>query len=122
MIYNRYMWLAMKERYLDEKNPLVKNLMPPVQAYMNRQECSTVEEIEAIEGDADQIHLEALMARERILVCLNKKFSELPKQGSLSYLTVVQYFLISYFIGGGLRGSSSRHHIQGCSFCRLRHV
>ena len=63
----RYLWLAMKERLFSKDPALKKVIQAPVSAYGNRTECATIAELEEIEGDAEMLHMEALMVRERIL-------------------------------------------------------
>lgn len=62
-----YMWLAMQERFSDQENQLHKEVKPQVTAYENRVESRNVAELELIKGNADLIHMEALVVRERIL-------------------------------------------------------
>ena len=60
-----YMWLAMQERYSGQA--VDKEIKPPIEAYENRVECRTIEELDAIKDDHNALHLEALIVRERIL-------------------------------------------------------
>ncbi|KAM6973172.1 protein fem-1 homolog B [Aplochiton taeniatus] len=60
-----YLYLAMLERHRDRV--LAKELLPPIEAYGGRCECRTPQELEAIRGDRDALHMEGLMVRERIL-------------------------------------------------------
>ncbi|XP_067091336.1 protein fem-1 homolog B [Osmerus mordax] len=62
-----YLFLAMLERCRDLANPIPKEPGPAVEAYGGRGECSTPQELEAIRGDRDALHMEGLMVRERIL-------------------------------------------------------
>ena len=62
-----YMWLAMQERFSDPVNRLHKQIIAPVSAYENRVESKNVAQLELIKGNSDLIHMEALVARERIL-------------------------------------------------------
>ena len=62
-----YFWLAMKERFSDSKNILAKTILPPIKAYGNRQECISIQELEAIKNDTNALHMEALIIRERLL-------------------------------------------------------
>ncbi|XP_062316889.1 protein fem-1 homolog B [Osmerus eperlanus] len=62
-----YLFLAMLERCRDPANPIPKEPGPAVEAYGGRGECSTPQELEAIRGDRDALHMEGLMVRERIL-------------------------------------------------------
>lgn len=60
-----YLWLAMQERFTD---PVIqKTILPPIEAYENRQECITIQELENLKDDHNAIHMEALIIRERIL-------------------------------------------------------
>ncbi|XP_065219810.1 protein fem-1 homolog B-like isoform X2 [Planococcus citri] len=58
---------AMEYRYLDSNNVLQKPKFEPVAAYNNRQECQNMEELEIIKNNADELHMESLTIRERIL-------------------------------------------------------
>lgn len=62
-----YLWYAMQERYSDNENLLLKKVLPPIEAYENRVECETVAQLEALKHDANALHVEALIIRERIL-------------------------------------------------------
>lgn len=62
-----YFWLALQERFSDPNNILEKSILPPIDAYENRQECITIQELEKIKDDHNAIHMEALMVRERLL-------------------------------------------------------
>lgn len=62
-----YLFLAMLERYRDPANAIVKEMLPPIEAYGGRGECRNPQELEAIRADRDALHMEGLMARERIL-------------------------------------------------------
>jgi len=62
-----YLWLAMYERFFDADDPLPKAVLAPIAAYDNRVECRSVAELELIKNDADALHMEALIVRERIL-------------------------------------------------------
>lgn len=59
-----YFYLAMLIR--GEEN-IPKKISPPVPAYDNREECRTREQLRGIRNDADALHIEALIVRERIL-------------------------------------------------------
>ncbi|KAJ8977475.1 hypothetical protein NQ317_001757 [Molorchus minor] len=63
----KYMHMSMELRYEDPDNPIKKNLIPPVPAYENWVECQTLYELEAIQGNNNSLHMEALTIRERIL-------------------------------------------------------
>ena len=58
---------GMEERFQDPPHPLLKQPMEPVEAYQNRKESQTPEEVAQIEGDVDAILMESLTIRERIL-------------------------------------------------------
>ena len=46
----RYIKRGMKERFADASHPLLKQQVEPVEAYQNRRECQTLEELAEIEG------------------------------------------------------------------------
>ncbi|CAH3192867.1 unnamed protein product [Porites evermanni] len=62
-----YMKRGMEERYEDPEHPLLKKEMEPVEAYQNRKESQTPEELALLEGDDHVIGMEGLIIRERIL-------------------------------------------------------
>ena len=62
-----YMKRGMEERYEDPAHPLLKKKMEPVEAYQNRKESQTLEELALLEGDDHAMGLEGLIIRERIL-------------------------------------------------------
>ena len=62
-----YMKRGMEMRYEDPAHPLLKKKMEPVQAYQNRKESKTLEELALLEGDDHAIGMEGLIIRERIL-------------------------------------------------------
>ncbi|CAH3199130.1 unnamed protein product, partial [Porites evermanni] len=62
-----YMKRGMEERYEDLAHPLLKKKMEPVEAYQNRKESQTLEELALLEGDDHAISMEGLIIRERIL-------------------------------------------------------
>ena len=62
-----YMKRGMEERYEDLAHPLLKKKMEPVEAYQNRKESQTLEELALLEGDNHAIGMEGLIIRERIL-------------------------------------------------------
>ena len=68
----RYIKKGMVERFADPSHPLLKQQMEPVEAYQNRKECQTLEELAQIEGDEIAITMESLVIRERILGINNK--------------------------------------------------
>ena len=58
---------GMTERFADASHPLLKQQVEPAEAYQNRRECQTLEELAEIEGDEDAILMESLVIRERII-------------------------------------------------------
>ena len=62
-----HMKRGMEERYEDPSCLLLKKKMEPVEAYQNRAESQTLEELYLLEGDDRAIHMEGLLIRERIL-------------------------------------------------------
>ena len=62
-----YMKRGMEERYEDLTHPLLKKKMEPLEAYQNRKESQTLEELALLEGDDHAIAMEGLIIRERIL-------------------------------------------------------
>ena len=62
-----FMKRGMEERYENLSCPLLKKKMEPVEAYQNRTESQTLEELSLLEGDDHAIQMEGLMIRERIL-------------------------------------------------------
>ena len=58
---------GMEMRYEDLAHPLLKKKMEPVEAYQNRKESQTLEELALLEGDDHAIGMEGLIIRERIL-------------------------------------------------------
>ena len=62
-----YMKRGMEERYEDLAHPLLKKKMEPLEAYQNRKESQTLEELALLEGDDHAIGMEGLIIRERIL-------------------------------------------------------
>ena len=62
-----YMKRGMEMRFEDPAHPLLKKKMEPVEAYQNRKESQTLEELALLEGDDHAIGMEGLIIRERIL-------------------------------------------------------
>ena len=62
-----YMKCGMTERFQDPSQPLFKQPIEPVEAYLFRKESQTLEELARIEGDRCAIIMEGLIIRERIL-------------------------------------------------------
>ena len=71
-----YIRLGMKVRYTDNSHPLLKQQVEPAEAYQNRRECQTLEELAEIEGDMDAIIMESLAIRERIIGANNVELLE----------------------------------------------
>ena len=71
-----YIKLGMKERFADASHPLLKQLVEPAEAYQNRRECQTLEEVAEIEGNRDAIIMESLVIRERIIGANNVELLE----------------------------------------------
>ena len=63
----KYIKRGMMERFADPSHPLFKQEMEPVEAYQNRRECQTLEELAEIEGDRDAVIMESLIIQERIM-------------------------------------------------------
>ena len=57
----------MELRYEDLDKIIKKNLIVPVPAYENWVECSSLQDLVAIQYNHNSLHLEALTVRERIL-------------------------------------------------------
>ena len=62
-----YIKHGMRERFADPSHPLLKQQMEPVEAYQNRKESQTLEELAEIKHNRDAIIVESLIIRERIL-------------------------------------------------------
>ena len=62
-----YLKRGMEERYEDPAHPLLKKKTEPVEAYQNRKESRTLEQLALLEGDDHAIGMEGLIIRERIL-------------------------------------------------------
>ena len=62
-----YLKRGMEERFEDPEHPLLKKKMEAVEAYQNRKESQTLEELALLEGDDHAIGMEGLIIRERIL-------------------------------------------------------
>ena len=63
----KYIKHGMMERFADPSHPLFKQEMEPVEAYQNRRECQTLDELAEIEGDRDAVIMESLIIQERIM-------------------------------------------------------
>ena len=62
-----YIKRGMKERFADASHPLLKQQVEPAEAYQNRRECQTLEELAEIQFDGVAIIMESLVIRERII-------------------------------------------------------
>jgi Fem-1 homolog b len=62
-----YLYLAMEMRYEDLDNIVKKQLITPIEAYENWIECTTPQDLVAIQYNHNSLHMEALTIRERIL-------------------------------------------------------
>ena len=62
----KYIKFGMLERFADPTHPLLKRHMEPVEAYQNRKESQTLQELAQIEGDKNAIIMESLVLRERV--------------------------------------------------------
>jgi len=62
-----YLHRAMQERFSDVEQPLLKPEVASIEAYEYREETRTLVELESIQHDANAIHMESLVIRERIL-------------------------------------------------------
>ena len=62
-----YVKRGMEMRYEDPAHPLLKKKMELVEAYQNRKESQSLEELATLEGDDHAIGMEGLIIRERIL-------------------------------------------------------
>ena len=62
----QFMKRALEERFQEPSRPLIKQTIKPVEAYQNRQESQTLEDLTRIEGDFDALLMEGLVVRERI--------------------------------------------------------
>ena len=71
-----YIKLGMKERFPDASHPLLKEQVELAEAYQNRRESQTLEELAEIEGDEDSIIMESLVIRERIIGADNVELLE----------------------------------------------
>ena len=71
-----YIKLGMKERFADASHPLLKQQVELAEAYQNRRESQTLEELAEIDGDEDSIIMESLVIRERIFGANNIELLE----------------------------------------------
>ena len=123
-----YMKRGMEMRYEDPAHPLLKKKMEPVEAYQNRKESQTLEELALLEGDDHAIGMEGLIIRERILgpdnlatlpnivdralflagsekyeLCFGLLLRGLEKTMNINVVTITTEFLASLiFIFGGM--------------------
>ena len=63
----KYIKRGMGERFSNVSEPLLKQSMAPVEAYQNRTECQSLEELAQIEGYVDTMIIESIVIRERII-------------------------------------------------------
>ena len=84
----KYIKRGMKERFADPSQPLVKPTIEPVEAYQNRKECQTLEELALIEDDLDALVMESLIIRERILGKTNAELLSQIRKVASFYLRV----------------------------------
>ena len=123
-----YMKRGMEMRYEDLAHPLLKKKMEPVEAYQNRKESQTLEELALLEGDDLAIGMEGLIIRERILgpdnlatlpnivdralflagsekyeLCIGLLLRGLEKTMNINVVTITTEFLASLiFLFGGM--------------------
>ena len=123
-----YMKRGMEMRYEDPAHPLLKKKMEPVEAYQNRKESQTLEELALLEGDDLAIGMEGLIIRERILgpdnlatlpnivdralflagsekyeLCIGLLLRGLEKTMNINVVTITTEFLASLiFLFGGM--------------------
>lgn len=62
-----YLYKAMELRYEDLENIIKKDLKPPVLAYESWIECTSLQDLLAIQYNHNSLHMESLTIRERIL-------------------------------------------------------
>lgn len=62
---NEYIKRGMEERFANSSNPLLKQPMEPVEAYQNRKECQTLEQLAQIDGDRSAMVIDSLLILER---------------------------------------------------------
>lgn len=62
-----YLTWAMRERFREGLIPVRKKVIAPIEAYDNRVECQTLDELDSIRTSLCAIHMEGLIIRERIL-------------------------------------------------------
>ena len=82
-----YMKRGMEERFQDKSCPLFKKQMEPLEAYQNRKESQTLEELVLLEGDDHAIHMEGLSIRER------KSLQLIIQRFAFQLNTVMQFLL-----------------------------
>ena len=63
----QYIKHGMQERFADPSHPLLKQPVEPVEAYQNRRESQSLEELAQIEYNRNAIIMESLMITERII-------------------------------------------------------
>ena len=62
-----YLMRGMEERFADPLHPVLKPPLEPIDAYQNRKESQSLEELVKIEKDMNALRMESLIIRERIL-------------------------------------------------------
>ena len=123
-----YMKRGMEMRYEDPARPLLKKKMEPVEAYQNRKESETLEELALLEGNDHAIGMEGLIIGERILgpdnlatlrnivdralllaesekfeLCIGLLLRGLEKTMNINAVTITTVFLASLiFLFGGM--------------------
>lgn len=82
---------ALEIRFSDPENPIPKKLLPPNPAYMNAQEFTTFEELEAISHDLDAMRMQSLLIIERILSSTHKEVIYRLMYRGATYADALQY-------------------------------
>ena len=62
---SEYIKRGMEERFADSSNPLLKQPMEPVEAYQNRKESQTLQQLAQMEGDRNAMVIDSLLILER---------------------------------------------------------
>ena len=92
---NKYIKRGMEERFADSSNPLLKQPMEPVEAYQNRKECQTLEQLAQIEGDRNAMVIDSLLILERFF---GTKDAELLPQ--IRWSATEKWYIDSYICIG----------------------
>ena len=90
---NEYIKRGMEERFADSSNPLLKQPMEPVEAYQNRKECQTLEQLAQIEGDRNAMVIDSLLILERFF---GAKDIELLPQIRCIWSATEKWYIDSY--------------------------